>query len=222
MKYLRLELSDIECVGNPVIHDGRLWYIVQEERPEYPRGCHDFRTSDLFLIAPLDRYGDYSDADASVENILALLEDIDDSITDTISYDDIKDPASHQKLMDIAEQYGFFVVPVYACIHSGIKFSLSPVGDKRDSGQCGWMYAAPAAVKEAGGLDTMKQIAEEEITILNMYLCGNVYDICSSRIEYIADGYVYTDPYIEWELCEIYGLDNAQRELKELTDEQQG
>lgn len=219
MKIVERVSREVYCIDEPVIHDERVWYIEGEDHPEYPRICGDYRTSDLFLIAPFGRHGDYSDADASFDNILALLEDIDDSITDTISYDDLKDPASHQKLMDIAEQHGFFVSPVYALIHGVFKFSLSPFNDQWDSGQCGWMYATPAAVKSVGGWKEMERVAWAEIDELNMYINGEVYNICSSRIECIVDGCVYTDPDVEYEAVGIYGLDNARAELKELTNE---
>lgn len=223
MRYSRKEYIDVDYVEDiePVIHDGRLWFVVQDNNPDPPllQEFDAYRPSDLFLYAPLQRYGDFSDCDADLRSILAALDDIDSSILDELSYDDLASPSTHQKLMDFAEQHGFYISPVYAYIHGLIRFSLSPFGDSWDSGHCGWIWAFPDYVREAEGWGHVHAAAQERIDDLNMYVSGDVYCICSAEIEHADADNVCIHHIYDYEASSLYGLDVARETLKELTRE---
>lgn len=219
MQYFRRECRPVAFEHDTVIYNGSVWYIEQDQYPEYPRMREGMiRTNDLYLINRCGRYGDYSDSDVDLHAVLQELENTDPTVLNEISYDDLRDVTTHRKLFAIAAEHGFFVSPVYALVHSSITFSLYAFGDQWDSGQSGWIYAYPDAVKEAGGMDAMKQQAKDEIDELNMYLHGEIYNILRSPIVEIHDDRIYVDPSIDCELSDIYGLEAARERLKELTN----
>lgn len=101
-----------------------------------------------------------------------------------------------------AREAGGVVMPLYAYVHSGVAFSVSPFSCRWDSGQAGFVImTAKSIIDEYGALnDETKQKAVEYITsVVNMwndYYSGNVYgyDILDSKGDILdACGMFYGD-----------------------------
>lgn len=75
-----------------------------------------------------------------------------------------------------------YVLPVYACIHSGISLCLLPFGSgfEWDSGQCGVMYLPRS---EAPDSQQAYEIMACELAEFEAYLNGEVYGIIYRNVE---------------------------------------
>lgn len=115
---------------------------------------------------------------------------------------------------------GDFVFPIYAYVHSGVSFSISPFSCPWDSGQCG---IAIIPKENAKTKIEAEKIIKHEINILNDYIEGRVYAVF---IQHSNNFYIITDDclagnYInnESDLIDILeGLDLTNAELKEAVE----
>lgn len=99
-------------------------------------------------------------------------------------------PGSFKNLCDIADKKGYFAVPVYALIHSGISLSLTEFSDKWDSGTFGIVTIPKQLIYEEYGCKRIsKKITKTLITIISAEL--NEYEAFANgfcfRFE-ISDG----------------------------------
>ena len=92
-----------------------------------------------------------------------------------------------QWIKDNGGKNKFFLMPIYAYIHSGTVLSTSngayPFNDRWDSGQLGWAYVSKKAIREEWKVkqispklkSTVFKNLEGEIESYNQYLAGDIY-----------------------------------------------
>ena len=111
---------------------------------------------------------------------------------------------------------GLFALPVYAYVHSGIVFSLSPFSCPWDSGLAGFIYLEKKQfckdfnLKRFNPIKALK-IAKKEIEVLNQWVSG---DIWGYKIE------IRKDENSVWEVEDscggFFGKDGIEDALKEI------
>ena len=99
-----------------------------------------------------------------------------------------------------------YKLPVYFISHGGLTISTKPFNDRFDSGLLGYIF-----VKDNEGLsyDIIAGILENEITILNEYLQGNVFGYQIKEGEEVIDS-----------LAGIIGIDELYYHLEEFPREE--
>lgn len=76
-------------------------------------------------------------------------------------------PGSFKNLCEIADKKGYFAIPVYALIHSGISIDLAPFSDKWDSGTFGIITIPKQTIYEEYGCKRInKNIREKLIKLI--------------------------------------------------------
>ena len=99
-----------------------------------------------------------------------------------------------------------YKLPVFFLSHSGLTISTKPFNDRFDSGLLGYIF-----VKDNENLsyDIVAEILENEITILNEYLQGNVFGYQIKDGDEVIDG-----------LAGIIGIDELYYHLEEYSREE--
>lgn len=99
----------------------------------------------------------------------------------------------------------YYIIKVYACMHSSISLSLTPYTDKFDSGLGGFVL-----IKEADcPLEKVISMAEGFIQDLELYLTGNIFNVDIFSVDNQDDLVNCTTDIIEpSKLCEyLNGID---------------
>lgn len=101
------------------------------------------------------------------------------SLGDSHSFSDME--SFHEYCKAIKKSGDDVVIkPIYAYIHSGITISTSSFNDYFDSGLAGFVYVVKSEVMKQGFLSNewkmkAKEIIDEEISLYDKYLQGDVY-----------------------------------------------
>ena len=107
------------------------------------------------------------------------------SIDDLLSELDLEQfPGSFMNLCKIADKKGYFAVPVYALIHSGISLSLSPFSDKWDSGAFGVVTIPKSEIYEEYGCKRIHKKLKEKLINWIASEMQEYEDFCSGRCFY--------------------------------------
>lgn len=126
-------------------------------------------------------------------------------------------------LVEMADRFGFVLLPVYLYDHSGRSLSTTPFGCRWDSGQVGYIYASLKDVNDAGHewkrwsekrRAKVREWLVDEIAEFNEYINGNVYGFRIMEGDKEVDscwGFYGDDPrtngmayYVNEELIEEY------------------
>lgn len=140
----------------------------------------------------------------------------DDGEVDLVDFVSDSDDLSsdvNSKLMEIVKSKGLVILPLNLYDHGGISMSTSSFSCPWDSGQVGWIYATPAAIKEnfivkdGETPDDIRERAtaclESEVETYNAFLTGQVYGF---EVE------TYINP--DREVIELDDYDFSDRELE--------
>jgi hypothetical protein len=95
----------------------------------------------------------------------------------------------------------YYIFPVYAYIHSGIRLSFNSFGDKWDTSLRGAMFAKKSAFES---LEDAEKEANQAIDIWNEILSGEVYQIHIKETGEVFGG--------------IIGKDNVEEQAKEIIE----
>jgi len=112
-----------------------------------------------------------------------------------------------------------YTLPLYLYDHSGITMRTTPFNCPWDSGQVGFIYITPIALKNIGlpnNLENANKVMNQEVATYDQYLTGDVwyYTITKSK-EYTSDD---GDTITQWEYVDschgIFGREYAESEGK--------
>lgn len=119
-------------------------------------------------------------------------------IGDDHNFNSIANLESHLKAERQAGN-DYFMTPVYMLDHSGLSLSITPFSNKWDSGVVGFAYVHKKDMVEMGAIQVdcdvwrkkAREIIEEELSIYNQYLEGDVYGY--TTLEYSHGRWEETD-----------------------------
>ena len=107
-----------------------------------------------------------------------------DSLTEDLRWDEMylnlpedeemPEPDDYHGMIELAEKWGYTVLPLYLYDHSGITMSCAPFSCPWDSGQVGIIFMTPQAQHE-NKIEDPVACLKGEVEVYDMYLTGQVY-----------------------------------------------
>jgi hypothetical protein len=120
-----------------------------------------------------------------------------------------------ERVEALQERSNVYIQPIYMYDHSGQTISLSPFGDRWDSGICGYIFVEKKKVFDCFGSqateENWKELAqgafEGEIEVYDYYIRGEVYGYCMYKGETVEHHNLDTDE--RWTTTEWKPLDSC-------------
>ena len=95
---------------------------------------------------------------------------------DTDKEEELRENGDDKELMQLIEEQGTVILPLFLYDHSGITMSTGSFGDRWDSGQVGWIYITKEEYEKEGWTkEQATKYLKGEVETYDNFLTGEVY-----------------------------------------------